>query len=76
MQNHVIYKVAKMIMSLPNNLENKPIGPFNKQLKVYLQSQNVWEPDDCDLSSLVDYLTKIVDRNKKKIKILNNTNVC
>ena len=59
-----------MIMSLPNNLENKPIGPFNKQLKVYLQLHNVWETDDCDLSSmtLVDFLTKVVDKNKKKDK--------
>ena len=36
MQNHVIYKAAKMIMSLPNDLKNKPIGLFNKQLKAYL----------------------------------------
>ena len=66
MQNRVIYKATKIIISLPNDLKNKPIGPLNKQHKVYLQWHNVWENDDCDLSSLVDYLTKIVDKNKKR----------
>ena len=36
MQIHVIYKAAKVFMSLPNDLKNEPIGPFKKQLKCVL----------------------------------------
>ena len=47
-KNHVIYRGAEMVNTLPNNIRILPIGPFKKQLKKRMVTHNIWEPDDIE----------------------------
>ena len=46
LSKHIIYKASNIINQLPNHLKNIPIKVFTKKLKVYLQSNCMWDVGD------------------------------
>ena len=45
-KNHIINKGSEMVNCIPNKIKNLPPKPFKKQLKKYLHTHNMWEPDN------------------------------
>ena len=48
-KNHIINKGSEMVNSIPSEIKNLPPKTFKKQLKKYLHTHNMWEPDDLDI---------------------------